>query len=41
VSGGYITGGWSFVWSAYGLTAFALAAYAISVIARLRKESSR
>jgi heme exporter protein D len=41
VTGGYITGGWSFVWSAYGLTAFALGAYAVSVIVRLRRESSR
>ena len=41
MSGGYITGGWSFVWAAYGLTAFALTAYALSVIARLRKEKSR
>jgi len=41
MTGGYIVGGWSFVWAAYGITAFALTAYAVSVIVRLRKESSR
>ncbi len=39
MSGGYITGGWSFVWAAYGWTALVLTVYAVSVIVRLRKES--
>jgi len=37
MTGGYITGGWSFVWAAYGWTAFVLAAYGFSLFARLRK----
>jgi hypothetical protein len=38
---GTITGGWEFVWAAYGLTAFALTSYAISLFVRLRNERSR
>ena len=38
---GYVVGGWGFVWAAYGLTGFALAAYGVSVILRLRKERAR
>jgi hypothetical protein len=37
MSGGYITGGWSFVVAAYGLTALVLASYGISLVVRLRK----
>jgi len=37
MTGGYITGGWSFVWAAYGWTALVLAAYGFSLFARLRK----
>jgi heme exporter protein CcmD len=33
---GIVTGGWEFVWAAYGLTAAVLVIYTISVIARLR-----
>jgi hypothetical protein len=36
VSGGYISGGWGYVWFAYGWTAFVLLAYGVSLIARLR-----
>ena len=37
MNGGYITGGWSFVWAAYGWTALVLASYGVSLILRLRK----
>lgn len=37
MSGGYVTGGWSFVWVAYGWTALVLTVYAISLFVRLRK----
>ena len=37
MTGGYVTGGWSFVWAAYGLTAVVLTSYGISLIVRLRK----
>ena len=33
---GYLSGGWNFVWAAYGLTFFLLAAYGTSLIVRLR-----
>ena len=33
---GTITGGWNFVWAAYGLTAAALLIYGVTLIARLR-----
>ena len=38
MSGGYITGGWGFVWAAYGLTAFALTVYGVSLLVRLKGE---
>ncbi len=41
MTGGYVSGGWEFVWAAYGLTAFALTAYGISLFLRLRNERSR
>lgn len=34
---GAITGGWGFVWAAYGWTAFLFVAYGISLVLRLRK----
>jgi hypothetical protein len=33
---GIVTGGWEFVWAAYGLTAAVFVIYAISVFTRLR-----
>jgi len=33
---GTITGGWNFVWAAYGLTGAALFIYGVTLIARLR-----
>jgi len=41
VTGGYITGGWPFVWAAYGLTATALTIYGVTLITRLRAARSR
>ena len=38
---GTITGGWGFVWAAYGLSAFVFVAYAISLVTRLRTEQNR
>jgi hypothetical protein len=37
MSGGYLHGGWGYVWAAYGWTAFVLLAYGLSLIARLRR----
>jgi hypothetical protein len=37
MSGGYIAGGWSFVWAAYGWTAVVLGMYGLSLYLRLRK----
>ena len=37
MSEGIVTGGWEFVWAAYGLTATALIVYGVSLIARLRQ----
>jgi len=34
---GTITGGWPFVWAAYGWTALVLTGYAFSLFIRLRK----
>ena len=33
---GIVTGGWEFVWAAYGLTAAALLLYGVSLFKRLR-----
>jgi heme exporter protein D len=41
MSGGYIHGGWGFVWSAYGLTAGLLLIYGISLVHRYRAERRR
>jgi heme exporter protein D len=38
MTGGVITGGWSFVWAAYGITATLFTIYTISLILRLRQE---
>ena len=38
---GVVSGGWSFVIAAYGLTALFLAVYTISVVARYRAEVRR
>ena len=40
MTGGYVTGGWSFVWAAYGWTALVLIAYGISLFTRMRGERS-
>jgi heme exporter protein CcmD len=37
---GVVTGGWNFVWAAYGITALVLGGYAWSVLMRYRKERS-
>ncbi len=37
MTGGYVTGGWGFVWAAYGWTGFVLTCYAVSLFVRLRK----
>ena len=36
---GQIVGGWEFVWAAYGVSAFALTIYGVSLFARLRSTS--
>ena len=36
MTGGVITGGWSFVWAAYGITTAAFLIYTVSLLARLR-----
>ena len=37
MTGGVITGGWSFVWAAYGITAAAFVVYTVTLITRLRE----
>ena len=37
MTGGYVTGGWGFVWAAYGWTALVLAVYGISLFVRSRR----
>jgi hypothetical protein len=39
MTGGTIVGGWNFVIAAYAVTLTALVIYALSLFARLRKES--
>jgi hypothetical protein len=34
---GVITGGWEFVWGAYGMTAAVFVLYGISLVTRLRE----
>ena len=41
MTGGVVTGGWEFVWAAYGLTALILGVYAASVLMRYRAELRR
>jgi len=38
---GVITGGWEFVWAAYGVTAAILTGYAVSVFVRYRAQRRR
>lgn len=38
---GVVTGGWSYVWAAYTVTATMLFVYGVTVITRLRDEWSR
>jgi hypothetical protein len=37
MNSGYISGGWGFVWAAYGWTAIVLTSYGLSLYLRLRK----
>ena len=41
MTGGVVTGGWAFVWAAYGWTAIVLIAYGLSLFVRLRRERTR
>jgi heme exporter protein D len=36
MTGGYVVGGWGFVWAAYGITAAVLLVYGVSLYVRLR-----
>lgn len=38
---GVVSGGWSFVIAAYGITSVALLAYTVSLFVRLRSEGDR
>ncbi|HEY5609573.1 MAG TPA: heme exporter protein CcmD [Thermoanaerobaculia bacterium] len=38
---GTISGGWEYVWAAYGVTAVALLIYTIALVARYRAEKRR
>lgn len=41
MSQGVISGGWEFVWAAYGLTAVVFSLYTISLITRLREDKKK
>ncbi|HKO59192.1 MAG TPA: hypothetical protein VJ276_25220 [Thermoanaerobaculia bacterium] len=41
MTNGVITGGWSYVWAAYGVTAAALLLYGATLFARLRRGDAR
>jgi len=41
MTGGIVTGGWEFVWAAYGITFAALAVYGTSLALRLRAAARR
>lgn len=41
MTGGIVTGGWEFVWAAYGLTFLALAGYGTTIALRLREAKRR
>jgi len=38
---GVVTGGWNFVWAAYGLTTAAFLIYGVSLFNRLKQERQR
>ena len=38
MTGGYVVGGWGFVWAAYGITATVLLIYGISLMVRSRNQ---
>ena len=38
---GVVTGGWPFVWTAYGLTFGAFIIYGVTLITKLREERAR
>ncbi len=38
---GIVTGGWNFVWAAYGITTAGLVIYGITLFSRLRQERQR
>jgi len=38
---GVLTGGWEFVWGAYGVTAAALVGYTLSLLFRVRSARAR
>ena len=37
MTGGYVVGGWGYVWAAYGITATVLVVYAVALISRLKR----
>lgn len=41
MSGGFVSGGWGYVWAAYSLTTIALVLYGVTLFARLRQERLR
>lgn len=41
MSQGIVTGGWEFVWAAYGLTSAALLIYGVMLITRVREQRAR
>ena len=38
---GVVTGGWSYVWAAYGITAGVLLVYGVMLVSKFRDEWSR
>lgn len=41
MTGGIVTGGWAFVWAAYGITGVALLGYGLGLALRLRGGTSK
>jgi heme exporter protein D len=41
MTGGIVTGGWEFVWAAYGITFLVVGGYAVSLAARLGRGSKK
>ena len=41
MTGGYVVGGWEYVWAAYGITAAVFVFYGISLFARLRRTGNK